>query len=378
MRGNETVAEPKYRWIRWIAEVGEAHPAEVRERLYSTFYLTLTPIIFASINNIMVSTVAYLRSANSIFLWLVLADILLLLQRSRARKRWGHPSDGVFVGGICWALLTASITVVILLSGDQAMTIVALASNFATVAGILSHNFAAPRYAFTQGVIIILGFEIPMAFVQVDLIPLFVLQGIMFLIVGLGIVRQQRTSTIQALEREMSERERALKDPLTGLLNRRGLDQVFSCRSAEDPNLCLLYLDLDGFKEVNDRYGHGVGDDLLKQVGARLSEAVPEGSEICRLGGDEFLVLASEADDREIKILGTRLCVRIATPFQVDEALLVRVGVSIGVARREAGTATLADCMARADLALYEAKRRGKNTCVLHGSIAESPVTLTA
>ncbi|MER0238311.1 GGDEF domain-containing protein [Fulvimarina sp. MAC8] len=338
----------------------------MRERLYATFYTAFGPLIFGALNTMMVSTVAYLRSGNPVFLWITLVDAFLLALRYRARCQWGRPSDGIFIGGLGWAALMAVTTGVIIYSGDQPMMVIALASNFATIGGILGRNFAAPRYAIIQGMLIVLGYEIGYAFIQQDLVPLFLAQGVMFLIIGIGIVKQQREATIRALKGELREREQALKDPLTGVLNRRGLEDLFARRSVEDPDLLLFYLDLDEFKEVNDSYGHGVGDELLQQATARLGEVAPEDSAICRLGGDEFLILARGMDDQAIRSFGARICVKLATPFQVSAGLLVRIGVSVGVSRLSGNEDTLTACMARADQALYTAKRRGKNNCVIY------------
>jgi diguanylate cyclase (GGDEF)-like protein len=148
-------------------------------------------------------------------------------------------------------------------------------------------------------------------------------------------------------------------DELTGLANRRALleraERVVASASAGQP-AALLLLDLDGFKEVNDSLGHSAGDDLLRQVGPRLRDALRSDDVFARLGGDEFAVLLPATGPVEAEALANRLRELLLQPFTVAEVRL-HVGVSIGISTTPAPATTVQELLHSADLAMYTAKR---------------------
>jgi diguanylate cyclase (GGDEF)-like protein/PAS domain S-box-containing protein len=156
-------------------------------------------------------------------------------------------------------------------------------------------------------------------------------------------------------------------DPLTGLHNRRRfeseLERVIDVARARDEHAALLVLDLDGFKTVNDRFGHSAGDDLVTHIGALLRRSVRKSDFIARLGGDEFAIILrdcklKEAADVAEKVLETiRSRGIVVTPHGT-----ARVTTSIGIAIFQPGSATTADELAvSADSAMYDAKADGRN-----------------
>ncbi len=162
------------------------------------------------------------------------------------------------------------------------------------------------------------------------------------------------TDALQALART---------DALTGLHNRRGLQQVLEEKlpSAGPGRLLALYLlDLDGFKPVNDRYGHDTGDALLIAVGQRLKGRVRQGDLVARLGGDEFVVLAmGVADSEGADTLGKALVDRLSEPFDVLGQRCV-IGATIGYALAPLDGRSAAELLKRADVAMYAGKRSGR------------------
>lgn len=155
----------------------------------------------------------------------------------------------------------------------------------------------------------------------------------------------------------------ASHDSLTGLANRRGLERVLGeAREAGAP-LGLLLIDLDGFKPVNDRYGHHAGDDLLKQVGGRLQAMVRPGDLVARLGGDEFAIVVRGMDDAAVlSDIAERAVALIKAPFVVL-GQIVTIGASVGISVPSAGDSanwTVESLTRSADQALYGAKRAGK------------------
>ncbi len=174
--------------------------------------------------------------------------------------------------------------------------------------------------------------------------------------------------TRRALQRSLREEQaalahRALHDELTGLPNRTLLtDRLRQAARAEDrreTQAMLLFLDLDNFKAINDRFGHSAGDSLLVAVAARLTEVVRGHDTVARLGGDEFVILAEDLVDPEAaaRSLAERIQEVMKTPVAVGEREL-HASVSIGIAAVPPD-ADPEDCLAQADVAMYEAKRGG-------------------
>ena len=152
--------------------------------------------------------------------------------------------------------------------------------------------------------------------------------------------------------------ERAVRDPLTGLANRTLLEErlraVLSRDVRSGQSTAVLFLDLDGFKAVNDRHGHTVGDLVLRSVAARLSAAVRPSDTVARLGGDEFVLLVEGASQDSAAELLARLRREVEQPIGT---LNLRVGVSIGVALSVRGEAEPVALLAAADRDMYAAKR---------------------
>ena len=154
-----------------------------------------------------------------------------------------------------------------------------------------------------------------------------------------------------------TERLLARTDELTGLPNRRRL--ISELEEFEDKEGSLLLLDLDGFKPINDTYGHEIGDKVLKQVALRFDRALPHNAFLARLGGDEFGVLIEGLHESAIEI-ALALRATLSYPIHIDNKEIV-LGVSIGVAKNTGAT----DLLLRADTAMYKAKREGLGVCPL-------------
>ncbi|MGY1822546.1 EAL domain-containing protein [Geodermatophilus sp. SYSU D00079] len=153
----------------------------------------------------------------------------------------------------------------------------------------------------------------------------------------------------------------ASHDDLTGLPNRSRLLALIGEALAEPGGrAALLFLDLDGFKTVNDSLGHAVGDELLRQVGARLSDQVRPTDSVGRLGGDQFLVLARHCDTSEAAALAFRLQTSFTRPF-LASGISVPLSVSIGVAAAQPGVRQAHQLLSDADAAAYAAKGAGRD-----------------
>jgi diguanylate cyclase (GGDEF)-like protein len=159
----------------------------------------------------------------------------------------------------------------------------------------------------------------------------------------------------------------ALRDSLTGLPNRALLLDRIEVAIAElgrnGRSLWILFLDLDGFKEVNDSLGHEAGDHLLAEMGSRLRHCVRASDTVARLGGDEFVIVCSEdATQEDVDHLAARLLASLRRPLDLGGRECA-VTASIGIATVD-GTVTPAEALAAADAAMYRAKRQGRNRAV--------------
>ena len=167
----------------------------------------------------------------------------------------------------------------------------------------------------------------------------------------------QRVRLVRA-NREL--RVASLRDPLTGLLNRRALEirlgEAVGQAERGGPAGTLVLLDLDGFKQVNDGLGHAAGDELLRQIARALEEGLRQGDSIYRLGGDEFCLFLPTQSAAEAAQCASRL---LALLLQVTRPLEVAVGFSAGCSRVLPTDISGDDVLARADHHLYRAKKRG-------------------
>ena len=165
------------------------------------------------------------------------------------------------------------------------------------------------------------------------------------------------------LLRESEERLQRLVriDGLTGLANRLALRETLDAIERDERGhhpITTMVIDLDQFKEANDRHGHDVGDDLLCGLAARFAAVVPESALLARTGGDEFVVIAPGLDEHAIKVLADQIVAAASAPFEVGDHQFF-VGASVGIVTVPPDGGPLLDALRLADHAMYEAKRLG-------------------
>lgn len=171
----------------------------------------------------------------------------------------------------------------------------------------------------------------------------------------------------------------ATTDELTGLLNRRAamarLAEQWNFTGRYGEPLSCIVADIDHFKKVNDTYGHDVGDLVLKETARRLRDAARVGESVCRIGGEEFLILCPKATEANAAVAAERFRADVVNqPIVTRDGRLV-VSISVGVAQRNRLTATTDELLRLADDALYAAKRSGRNRVCVASSLQQAGAT---
>lgn len=196
---------------------------------------------------------------------------------------------------------------------------------------------------------------------------LFQIGGLMEMLMWLRVLSLHMESVRREAERGEAEREALIAlsrtDALTGLANRRGLVKALERLLpgvGSSNHIAIYFLDLDGFKAVNDQYGHEVGDHLLIGFAQRLGGCLREDDVVARLGGDEFVVIASDIGNAErAQALGERLLATVKDPYEFSQ-LSCRVGVTIGYVVAPDDGVAAEELLKLADSAMYAGKMAGK------------------
>lgn len=186
-----------------------------------------------------------------------------------------------------------------------------------------------------------------------------------------------KTGTIShfvAVKEDVTERRQLLEcldqlayyDKLTGIPNRTlffdRLDVALATAHREGRLFALLFVDLDGFKQVNDSHGHEAGDSVLQETSRRLLSCIRESDTVARMGGDEFtLILCNLASPGDAGLVADKLISELVRPIRLDDQTVCRIGASIGISLYPSDSLTAEQLVSAADSAMYEVKREGKN-----------------
>lgn len=209
------------------------------------------------------------------------------------------------------------------------------------------------------------GISIGWLAVLVIVVTLFVI-GIALIISVLDMKMEQRTRKLStSLDLANSELlQLALYDPLTKLSNRTVLndkiDQAITSAVRQGEQFAVLFLDLDGFKAINDVYGHHLGDQLLILVASRIRHAVREGDTIARVGGDEFVIMARINAASDAARISSKLVATIQAPYRISQHELT-ITASVGIALYPDDAQDRHELLVHADAAMYHAKEHGRN-----------------
>lgn len=272
-----------------------------------------------------------------------------------------------------FALLLACLNIRALMAHEPLVHISTISLVFTFGAGIVSRNAGRPKLCVISLALAVFPTAVAMlvhAATETDQpfhAEFFIFEALLLLAVvamSLGSVRHLYSAAVDHLTTKHDLAKLARFDPLTGLPNRLMLRESFQSglRSSQQSasQLAIHYLDLDGFKAINDRYGHPTGDRLLLEVAQRLSSTVRSSDVVSRLGGDEFLLIQADVQHQDqAGLLARRVIRQLSEPYVIDGAEM-RISVSVGIALAPEFGIDMERLIACADAALYRSKARGK------------------
>ncbi|MDB5720370.1 MAG: hypothetical protein JWP15_988 [Alphaproteobacteria bacterium] len=371
-------------WLTWAPDL----EPQTRDALISTL-IQRRPAVFISCVAIMMmsASAAWLVAAPWALAWFGL-DLVLVAYRLFLSFRHDRGGDdpiegrGAVVGSMFLVFMVFGLGCALSIAiGPPVLMLMGLISVMGVFSGLVSRWAAFPRLALLT--IAILSALIACAISQRAGGGL-ALAAIQFVVVaattGAQTLQNHRT-LVRMVQAEHRNWLMARSDPLTGLHNRVSLLEKLGRACAaldaapDDPALhfAILYIDLDGFKAINDTHGHEAGDRHLEGVGRRLERAIRRTDSAYRIGGDEFVVVAPGAGAADSGQLARRIIAGLAAPQPVAPGLFRRIGASVGIAIAAQRGCDPMILLAEADSALYEAKRSGKSCFQLNGG-AEVPL----
>jgi diguanylate cyclase (GGDEF)-like protein len=346
----------------------------------STKTRTLVVAVLASL--LIACIAAALTGAIWAYAW-VLAELVMggtrlyLMMKAAARAKAEGPaaaSGTPIWAGLLSVMLISAGCYQCVASGQLLLVLTAGISLANLIGGIASRSAATPRYGILMICILTLPFAVATMLSPISFLFVIGLQTPVYTAGMIFLLLENHKILLNLHRSERNNRLMAHHDLLTGLPNRALNRKLFSelldgpwpVATPSAAKLTVFCVDLDNFKSVNDRLGHAAGDAVLIAVAGRLRASVREADVVCRVGGDEFVVLLPDITNGEATDIARRIITRISEPFEFAPA--ARVGASIGLASAPQDGMTADELLSAADRAMYEAKRRGKGGFVIHAS----------
>lgn len=355
--------------LDWLRDPGPCSP-EIRHHLLGELFTSPLAIMMGLLNGLILNVAALFLHYEPIFVDFLAIDVVMVFVRlsvlRRARNAFEAetliPVGEYFQSSILWSALQGAMAFEAMRSGSHALQVLSACTIFGLLGPLCARNYAAPRFAMLLVSLCGLPLVAGAVFSPTPWLWILIIQTPLFLIGCVVIVDRFKSLSIAVLEAGLASQYLARHDPLTGLLNRSGFDAAAkNAIDARPDSVALLCLDLDGFKQVNDQYGHQAGDDLLRSVADRLRSALRTYEVAARLGGDEFIILSTNIDPLEADRLAERILTLVAgRPYQLGSHRPVSIGISIGIACASGDAVNLNDLRGYADTALYDAKAAGR------------------
>lgn len=347
---------------------------DVFTTLVSELHSTLTPTTIMGITIVAVGLFAY-QSLGSLPLLVAtigggiasLGKIAVSLAHRRAdatkrstvadAMRWERV-QGFFIFLI--AACVGTLGTIAFMHRDLSVHMLAVALTFGYCAGVTVRISVRPVIAATA--IVLAAFPTTIAVMAYGDMAhgIMSLLCVIFLVAAMQSMLHVYRTTIRQIRLFLEMEHQARHDPLTGLLNRTALSEAYlKLGRTNDALTCLHCFDLDGFKHINDRFGHATGDALLVAIAGRLRAELRPPDIAVRIGGDEFVILQPDVrNPAHAEALARRVSEFLGTPFRIAGEE-IRIGISLGYTLALCGSAELDQMMVTADKASYRAKRNG-------------------
>ncbi len=362
---------PRWALTRWLAGTGQRVPGDVRARLNAMLFGNLPIFLGGAANTTAIAILVAIWFPSPLILaWCALevaitgarVAVMAHAHRAVARGRATH-TDLAILLAVAWGAATGLGAGLSLVSGNWPVAIAVCISAAGMVGGMCFRYVCAPRLAAA----VIGGALIPATIGALasgnPILLISAIQAPALLFAMTTAAFQLHRTLLASMMAEHEHRHRSRHDALTGLPNRLGILGDAERRIAEagaDARLALLYLDLDGFKQVNDSHGHMAGDRVLAEVADRLRATLSSREKAGRIGGDEFVVLAEGCDAAAAGLLADRIITILSAPYGLPAGDTARIGASIGIALFRDDGGDIDTLLSSADTALYAAKARGK------------------
>jgi diguanylate cyclase (GGDEF)-like protein len=347
-------------------------PEAVRARLLATIPQSALALVVTSITILLICvTTVLIRPTLWTWFWLGISALIvswrIFYPALRQRLGYNVPLTGIMATSALLFVTFGFGCAGSIASGDGALTAMSVAAVMGMVAGLATRWAAVPRAAV-----------LTMALTALPPVVTLALQGGASVLAALCVASvvtsvaaytvQNHENLLAALIGEEVSVRLARTDHLTGLPNRIDLDARLraACNSlppATTPHavgFALLYLDLDGFKSINDAHGHATGDEFLRRVAGCLRATIGPDAFVSRIGGDEFVVLLPDADELAARAVSQDVIEAISREHSLPDGRRARVGCSVGLSLAPAQGREPEVLLARADAALYEVKNQGK------------------
>lgn len=367
------VAFPSTPFIRWFVKDNEGLDQGTRLKLLEGPFTSRAALVAAGMNTLLICSVAVALHPTVFFISWLVADMVIwiirwfLLQRFVAsdKPRIRYATDLSLLFGLIWAAEIGIGTAGCIISQDAVLQVLACTSAVSMTGAAAMRNQGVPRYAFMQILLMDIPMKLATLFQPEPILRVLILQAPMYLI-GLWVLLNNLNANLtKAYVAEAHSTHSATHDKLTGVLNRLGILNILtaslSAKANEDKRFCVLCLDLDGFKKINDAHGHAAGDSVLVSFSAMISRLVRKGDAVARIGGDEFIVTMPDSDKASASLIAERI-IKNLDEYTGSHPAYEGLGVSIGIAETlPLEFSSVEQVLCRADIAMYNAKSAGKN-----------------
>jgi len=383
------------RFIAWIIAGPQPQPADVqRKLLHSSMRKKNTLIVVHLSMAVMASIAIFITGQVWAYAWLlaelVLGSIRLAIHVAFERAEAGNGDGNAIapiVVGLVWSSVLAAAAYLCVASGEWLLILLAGSGLASVIGGISSRNAGTPRYGIVVMCILTLPYALATVISPIPHLFIIGLQVPLYVIAVIVVLLENYRTLLDLYRAERENHWLAHHDLLTGLPNRamelKRFDELLRYpQGSKQLSLTVFCLDLDGFKEINDRLGHAVGDAVLVAVADRLRACVRDVDLLCRTGGDEFVILLPAVSSTEAIRVARRILECVSAPLDLGHVAFdpgqspVQVGISIGSASAPHDGTTTDELLRSADRAMYQAKERGKGIFVAHGAAAAEIVEL--